>query len=46
MEQYEDITETGYNNWSDLQSLNDEYQGIQSYLDENPPKKKSGLTDK
>lgn len=45
--EYNDITETGYSNWDDLQELNDEYQGIQDYLDVNPPKRrKNGITDK
>lgn len=45
--EYNDITETGYSNWNNLQELNDEYQGIQDYLDTNPPRiRRGGVTEK
>ena len=40
-----DITETGYSNGYDLRDINDEYQGISDYIDDNPQKKKQ-ISDK
>lgn len=45
--EYNDITQSGYSNYNDLQDINDEYQGISQYLEDNPLKtSKRGITQK